>query len=78
MRIKVKCALGQIFIVLVDANSMNDSWKLKRNIDLLKPSIVSYLNEFKNRNTKDLELSFSFKGKLNTFNVLTDIIFVIK
>jgi hypothetical protein len=71
-------AENRLFLVLVNTSNFADSWKLKRNIDLLKPSIVSYLNNFKQRNMKDLELSFSFKGKPNSFKVLTDIIFVVK
>ncbi|MCL2745068.1 MAG: hypothetical protein FWE67_14585 [Planctomycetaceae bacterium] len=71
-------AENRLFIVLVDTGNFADSWKLKRNIDLLKPAIVSYLKSFKTRNIKDLELSFTFKGKPNPFNVLTDIIFIIK
>ena len=71
-------AENRLFLVLADTNNFTDSWKLKRNIDLLKPSIISYLDKFKKRNVKDLELSFSFKGKPNPFNVLTDIIFVVK
>ena len=71
-------AENRLFLVLVDTDNFADSWKLKRNIELLKPAIVSYLKKFKKRNFKDLELSFSFKGKPNPFNVLTDIIFVIK
>jgi hypothetical protein len=71
-------AENRLFLILVDTANFADSWKLKRNIDLLKPSITSYLENFKKRNIKDLELSFSFKGKPNPFNVLTDIIFVVK
>ena len=71
-------AENRLFLVLVDTGNFADSWKLKRNIDLLKPLVVSYLDDFKNQNIKDLELSFSFKGKPNPFNVLTDIIFIVK
>ena len=71
-------AENRLFLVLVDTDNFTDSWKLKRNIDLLKPAIVSYLKKFQKRNIKDLELSFSFKGKPNPFNVLTDVIFVVK
>ena len=71
-------AENRLFLVLVDTNNRVDSWKLKRNIDLLKPVIVSYLDHFTERNIKDLDLSFSFKGRSKSFNVLADIIFIVK
>jgi hypothetical protein len=71
-------AENRLFLVLADTNNFTDSWKLKRNIDLLKPSINSYLNAFKNKNVEELKLTFSFKNKSNPFNVLTDIIFIVK
>ena len=71
-------AENRLFIVLADTGNFADSWKLKRNIELLKPLIVSYLDSFKKRNSKDLTLSFSFKGKPKPFEVLTDIIFIVK
>ena len=71
-------AENRLFIVLVDTGNFADSWKLKRNIALLKPLIVSYLDSFKKRNSKDLTLSFSFKEKPKPFEVLTDIIFIVK
>jgi hypothetical protein len=69
---------NRLFLILVDTNNFTDSWKLKRNVDLLKPSINSYLNTFKNKNVEELKLTFSFKNKPNPFNVLTDIIFIVK
>ena len=71
-------AENRLFLVLVDTGDFADSWKLKRNIHLLKPSIDSFLDGFKNRNMKDLGLCFSFKGKPNPFSVLTDVVFIIK
>ena len=69
---------NRLFLVLVDTDDFNGSWKLKRNLDLLKPTILSYLNDFKNKNITDLKVEFNFKGKPQTFIALTDIIFVIK
>ena len=42
-------AENRMFLVLVDTNNFNDSWKLKRNINLLKPSIHKYLDSFKQK-----------------------------
>jgi len=69
---------NRLFLVLVDTDDFTNSWKLKRNIDLLKPTILSYLDIFKTKNTKNLKIEFEFKGKTKTFTALTDIIFVVK
>ncbi|MDR0971632.1 MAG: hypothetical protein LBM25_04525 [Bacteroidales bacterium] len=69
---------NRLFIVLVDTNDFNNSWKLKRNIDMLKPTIVSYLDNFKNKEINDLQIDFSFKGKPHRFSALTDVLFVVK
>jgi hypothetical protein len=69
---------NRLFLVLVDTDDFTNSWKLKRNIDLLKPTILSYLDSFKTKNTEDLKIQFEFKGKTKTFTALTDIIFVVK
>lgn len=69
---------NRLFLVLVDTDDFTNSWKLKRNIDLLKPTILSYLDNFKTKKIEDLKIEFEFKGKSKTFTALTDIIFVIK
>jgi hypothetical protein len=69
---------NRLFLVLVDTDDFNNSWKLKRNIDLLKPAIVSYLDIFKNKRLEDLRVDFEFKGKPHGFTVLADVIFVVK
>ena len=69
---------NRLFLVLVDTEDFNNSWKLKRNIDLLKPTIVSYLDNFKGEKRDDLRVDFEFKGKPHGFSALTDVIFVVK
>ena len=69
---------NRLFLVLVDTDDFNNSWKLKRNIDLLKPTILSYLDNFKNNKIEDLKVSFEFKGRQQIYTALTDIIFIIK
>jgi len=69
---------NRLFLVLVDTEDFTNSWKLKRNLDLLKPTILSYLDHFKNKKLEDMKVSFEFKGKSQTFNALTDILFVVK
>ena len=69
---------NRLFLVLVDSNDFANSWKLKRNFELLEPSIKQYLDNFHQKKIDDLKLSFSFKEKISSFNVLTDIIFITK
>lgn len=69
---------NRLFLVLVDTDDFNSSWKLKRNLDLLKPTIIKYLDNFGTKKIDDLKVSFNFKGKPQTFTALTDIIFVVK
>jgi hypothetical protein len=69
---------NRLFLVLVDTEDFNNSWKLKRNLELLKPTIMNYLDNFKNKKIDDLKVSFGYKGKPQTFTALTDIIFAVK
>lgn len=69
---------NRLFLVLVDTDDFNSSWKLKRNLDLLKPTILNYLVNFEKKKIDDLKISFTYKGKPQTFTALTDIIFVVK
>ncbi|WP_197739859.1 hypothetical protein [Pedobacter sp. BS3] len=69
---------NRLFLVLVDTDNFNNSWKLKRNLELLKPTIMNYLDNFKNKKIDDLKVMFGYKGKSQIFTALTDIIFVVK
>jgi hypothetical protein len=69
---------NRLFLVLVDTDDFSNSWKLKRNLDLLKPTILTYLDNFKNKKIDELKVTFEFKGKPQPFTALTDIIFVVK
>ena len=69
---------NRLFLILVDTDDFNSSWKLKRNLDLLKPMIISYLDNFQTKKVEDLKVTFNFKRKPQTFTALTDIIFVVK
>lgn len=69
---------NRLFLVLVDTDDFNNSWKLKRNLELLKPTIMKYLDNFEKKKIADLKISFTYKGKPQTFTALTDIIIVVK
>jgi hypothetical protein len=69
---------NRLFLVLVDTEDFNNSWKLKRNLDLLKPTILKYLDNFKDKKIESLKVTFGYKGKPQTFTALADIIFIVK
>ena len=69
---------NRLFLVLVDADDFKNSWKLKRNLNLLKPAILKYLDNFKTTKIEDLKVEFGYKEKSQTFTALTDVIFVVK
>ena len=75
-------AENRIFLVLIDKSAFDNSWKLKRNIELLKPSIHKYLDDFSSKNIDKLKLSFYKKGKPQQFptkyEVLTDVLIIEK
>jgi hypothetical protein len=71
-------AENRLFLVLVDTNDFSSSWKLKRNLDLLTPTINAFLDGFISKNMSDLEVSFNYSGKAQTFTALADVIFVVR
>jgi len=67
----------RLFLVLIDKENMEDSWKMKRNIELLSNNINSYIKDFDPKNNAGLEINFDWMdGK--TYNTISDAIFVIK
>ncbi|MCF7668316.1 MAG: hypothetical protein K9N48_00890 [Verrucomicrobia bacterium] len=69
---------NRLFLALVDTNDFSGSWKLKRNLDLLKPAIQNYLDNFSKKKISDLKVSFTYKGRTQTFSALTDVLFIVK
>lgn len=69
---------NRLFLVLIDTDDFASSWKLKRNIDLLSPTISSFLDEFSKKKTDDLKIEFTYPGKTKVFKTLADIIFIKK
>jgi hypothetical protein len=71
---------NRIFLVLVDTDTPNfsNSWKLKRNMELLTPVIHAYLDRLTAINIEDIKISFNYPGKPDAFHSLAEIIFVIK
>ncbi len=69
---------NRLFVVLIDTNDFSNSWKLKRNLALLTPTINTFLDTFSSKNITDLKIDFNYPGKTTMFSALTDIIFVVK
>lgn len=70
-------AANRLFLVLIDKSNLEESWKMKRNLDLLKDTINDHLDKFNNKEAKKLEIGFDWMdGK--RYNVLSDIIFITK
>jgi len=66
-------AENRLFLILVDTYNLTESWKLKRNFDLLKPQITKYLNGFDASNL--INVDFHFKNK--SYKSLADALFII-
>jgi hypothetical protein len=71
---------NRLFVILIDTDTTNfsNSWKLKRNIELLTPTINGFLDNFTDERIHGLNINFNYPGKTKTFHSLAEIIFVIK
>lgn len=70
-------AANRLFLVLIDKENMEESWKMKRNTELLGGEIASYLDNFSTKDTSKLEIDFEWiDGK--KYNTVSDVIFVVK
>lgn len=70
-------AANRLFLVLIDKNSLEESWKMKRNIEMLGNKISEYLTSFSSKNTKNLTIDFDWiDGK--KYTVISDVIFIVK
>lgn len=70
-------AANRLFLVLIDKNNLEESWKMKRNLDLLKDTINSRLDKFNGKEAEKLKIEFDWMdGK--RYTALSDVIFVIK
>ncbi len=72
---------NRLFLVLVDTNDFGNSWKLKRDLQLLKPTIFEYLDSFKYNplNVSSLKVKYNFpKNSTHEYSSLADVIFIVK
>jgi hypothetical protein len=70
-------AANRLFLVLIDKENMEDSWKMKRNIELLGDEVNAYLDKFNPKDTSTLDIEFDWMdGK--KYNTVSDAIFIVK
>lgn len=70
-------AANRLFLVLIDKKNLEESWKMKRNIELLDHKINNYLSSFNSKDAKKLTVEFDWlDGK--KYTATSDIIFVVK
>ena len=70
-------AANRLFVILTDQSKLEESWKMKRNIDLLKYKINKYLNKTNLRDVKKMKTVFKWKdGK--KYSTLSDVLFITK
>jgi len=66
---------NRFFLVLVNGNNFDESWKLKRNKDLLVGSIHSHLDKMRPDTMGNLRLEFQWQNE--TYETYADILFVV-
>jgi len=71
-------AENRLFLILVDTDNFESSWKLKRNVDILQPVIHQYLNNFSKKDQLSLKIEFTYKNNPEKYNTLADCIFIVK
>lgn len=69
-------AANRFFVVLIDKENPFDSWKLKRNVPLLKESINKKLDSFDPNKLN--EISFEWAKNAGKYDCYSEIIFVYK
>ncbi len=67
-------AENRLFVVLIDNNDMDQSWKMKRAFTIIEPKVNEYLDSFNAESLKKIDFSFNKKD----YESLADIIFVVK
>lgn len=69
-------AANRFYLVLIDSEDLSDSWKLKRNVNLLKNKINEKLESFsKNHLTK---VDFTWKKESQKYSCISELLFIIK
>lgn len=70
-------AANRFFVVLMDTNNLFDSWKLKRNVDLLKNNINRKIDEIIKQERNNL-IDFYWKKDGKMYTCISEVVFVSK
>ena len=70
-------AANRLFLILIDKTNLEDSWKMKRNVDLLKDRINDYLNNFNVQSYNELQIDFDWIDD-KKYTAISDVLFIIK
>ena len=55
-------AANRFFLVLIDLNNLEESWKLKRNREILHEGINNYLNQNRDVDFSQFQIDFNWEG----------------
>jgi len=69
-------AANRFFIVLVNLDNLEESWKLKRNKELLKSKINEYFRQQRSPNFEDMKIIFDWQDR--KYSTYATILFVVK
>jgi hypothetical protein len=68
-------ASNRFFLILVDIENLEESWKIKRNKKLLVDAINNHLNAMRPESMNGLRLRFAWQSK--EYETYADVLFVI-
>jgi len=66
-------AENRLFLIMVNREDLDESWKMKREFDIIEPKVKEYLDNFNDRTLK--KVKFTFGGR--EYTALSDVIFII-
>ena len=67
---------NRFFLILLDMNNLEESWKLKRMRELLAKKINSHLDAMKSTSIKDLKLQFEWQN--DTYETYAETLFIFR
>ena len=70
-------AANRLFLILIDENNLEDSWKMKRNVDLLKSKINNYMDDFDFKSKNKFKIIFNWKDG-RQYTAFSDMLFITK
>ncbi len=68
-------AASRFYLILVDIDNLEESWRLKRNKKLLADTINSHLDQVSREHIEKLGINFDWQGRL--YETYADILFVV-